>query len=224
MSSDNIHVVLEQSRDWVALIITAMVPVVVMLITLYVSKRRQKEALAQQAAEHIAAMDKQEEINRINCLPYFVTTAFEVKPRPKDSLFIISIDLKNIGNGTAASLSFECIEELASDYYLPVHETDNFVYTVSKAFTYESSVAQVNSTVNAQFSVYSKSPDNAPRQLITEPFTITIKYMDMMGRPYRQVITLKYMADLTSNKYEVTDLYSFAPNLITEVTTNEAAI
>ena len=64
-------VFLTNGRDWIEVFIQSVVPALIMIITLIVSKNQQKQALAQQAEEHKAEMMQQKESTRLSVLPIF---------------------------------------------------------------------------------------------------------------------------------------------------------
>ena len=106
-------------RDWLALIVECAVPVVIMIITLIVSRIQQsralkqqakesKQQLEQQAKEHAQEMLVQKDVLRLSIMPVFdvvsITGEYDSPEYLKTSAkknHILKIVLKNVGSGNA---------------------------------------------------------------------------------------------------------------------------
>ena len=109
-------------RDWLGLIVECAVPVIIMIITLIVSRIQQnralrqqakesKQQLEQQAKEHAQEMLVQKDVLRLSIMPVFdvvsITGEYDspgyLKNSPKKN-HILKIVLKNVGSGNALGL------------------------------------------------------------------------------------------------------------------------
>ena len=61
MESEILQVFLTNGRDWLAIIVEALIPVAIMLLTLHSEKKGHRESLKQQAEEHRMELSAQKE-------------------------------------------------------------------------------------------------------------------------------------------------------------------
>ena len=103
-------VFLTNGRDWLAIIVEALVPVAIMLFTLHSEKKRHRESLRQQAEEHEIELSVQKESTRLAILPIFnlvgMTATDEVTTLSSGVTLdrhIFTLHLENVGSGVAMS-------------------------------------------------------------------------------------------------------------------------
>ena len=209
----------DDSRDWVAIIVNALIPLVVMLSTLIFERHCQKKAIKQQKEEHSEILAKQDEANRINIMPVFDVTHFSGIIQMHNGMskeikeHVLDIRIKNVGNGVAMGVNFKWIELKNSNEIIdfPVCENKSAIYTCYKEFQYENAVAPVGSEVSAQLI---RRPLDEDENNSENNLCFTLRYFDLNGIFYEQAIIIKfYLQSIETGEIKPFDIMALPPQV-----------
>ena len=161
MESEIQQIFVTNGRDWLGLIVECAVPVIIMIITLIVSRIQQnralrqqakesKQQLEQQAKEHAQEMLVQKDVLRLSIMPVFdvvsITGEYDspeyLKNSPKKN-HILKIVLKNVGSGNAlglVTLLSPCNDDIVFGF---VDRSDTAIYRCYKDFEYDNAIATI---------------------------------------------------------------------------------
>lgn len=211
-------VFLTNGRDWIEIFIQSVVPVLIMIITLIVSKNQQKQALAQQAEEHKAEMMQQKESTRLSVLPIFNFVSISGEMEPMASLsssqlqrHILKLQLENVGAGIAMSpyIKWNEIEGVVKSH--PFCETDTAYYCCYKDIPYENMVAAPGKALEVQI-VRNPKGEDFP---VEDFFVLPIGFSDMLGHKYEQRIAVTFYI-LKDRNVTVTNISAITPVLLAD--------
>ena len=205
------------SRDWLAIIISALIPILVMAITLFFSHREQRRALKQQADTFEISLKEQKETTRLSIMPVFdvvkVTSRLELMPvlsaQPQTS-FLIDISLKNAGNNTAINPYTKWTSVKNDCAWFPVYENEYAYYTCYKDAQCDRLVVAVQDeieiTLNRQC-VKAETP-------ASEEVLLPLRFCDLLGNEYEQRIVIRLFADVENGDMVLFELKSHIPELL----------
>lgn len=215
------------SQDWCSIIISALIPLLVMGITLFVSHWEQNRALKQQAEEskkqldqqakeHDQVMLEQKESVRLGLLPIFnligMSAGVEKVTFPTGMTLenhVFKLQVENIGSGIAISpyIKWDEIDGVMLNH--PIFENETAYYRCYKDFTYDNMVAPPGKTVEVQIIRVPKD-ETSP---IEDSFVVPIRFEDVLGNQYEQRIVISFFLcqDYTA---EITNIASITPVLL----------
>lgn len=217
MSDFILKVEVINSRDWIAILVSAVIPVLIMCITLWFSNRENKKLLKQQEQEHIDIMNQQTEATRLSVMPIF--DIVEIigrkeklhKRESNEAKHIIEIRLKNVGNGIAMNTYLKWKSDIDTKEYYPVYKDENAIYTCYKAFSYDNTIATIGKEINVYLIRKSTNQEDKSENSIVLP----ISYYDVLDNHYEQKITMNYyISDQVTGEVEAFDVTPLTPNLV----------
>lgn len=217
MSDFILKVEVINSRDWIAIIVSAVIPVLIMYITLWFSNRENKKLLKQQEQEHIDIMNQQTEATRLSVMPIF--DIVEIigrkenlhKRESNEAKHIIEIRLKNVGNGIAMNTYLKWKSDIDTKEYYPVYKDENAIYTCYKAFSYDNTIATIGKEINVYLIRKGENQEDKSENSIVLP----ISYYDVLDNHYEQKITMSYyIFDQATGEVEAFDVTPLTPNLV----------
>lgn len=217
MSDFILKVELINSRDWIAIIVSAVIPVIIMGVTLWCSKRENKRLLKQQEQEHIDIMNQQTEATRLSVMPIFDIVAIIgrkenlYKRESNEAKHIIEIRLKNVGNGIAMNTYLKWKSDIDTKEYYPVYKDENAIYTCYKTFSYDNTIATIGKEINVYLIRKGENQEDKSENSIVLP----ISYCDVLDNHYEQKITMSYyISDQATGEVEAFDVTPLIPSLV----------
>lgn len=229
-----IPVFIQNPRDWLAIFLSAAIPVLVMVVTLLVSRQQQKNALKQQDFEHKAALSqqasqhqdilkKQNDAYRLSIMPVFdvVSITGKVKSfKPFSTIMlkhILEITLKNVGNGAAMCTYTKWVNGSNKLEYHPVHEDDYASYTCYKEFQYDNTIATIGKEIDVMLERKSKGKDY--KTFFDNSLILPVSYFDLIGNHYIQNIVVHFhIIDRETGEIEPFNIMPLPPDLIEDNT------
>ncbi len=184
--------------NFVGLILSTLVPMIIMIVTLKSEKKSAKQdaierkrqyqesmKIAQQ--QHLEQLKTQNDINRISIMPYLICKKVE-KHGNKDN---VSLDFifTNIGNGSAVELTVKYLN--IDNSPLAISDTFLATYHCSCPFDDFSSVVQPNNV--CRFSVM-QSLKYADIDVNVDKFSFAVCFKDMKMNQYEQRFTALFEA------------------------------
>lgn len=189
--------------DFVCLIFSTIIPIIIMVFTLRSEKKTAKQALFEQEKQyedskkiaelqHKEQLEAQNEINRIAIMPYFIIE--DVNAKVENAKLKFSIILKNIGNGIAINLTTKYIES-NSGLLCVVCETKLATYFCTAPFDVYNANARTGDKCELEISqeLIGKDENNY------DYFRLDIKYTDMKQKQYQQTFAIYFDACDLSN-------------------------
>lgn len=187
--------------DFVGLISSTVVPIIIMLVTLKSEKKSAKrdaiereqqyqESMKISQQQHMEQLKTQNDINRISIMPYLICKTVE-KHGNKDK---VSLDFifTNIGNGSAVELTVKYLND--NDSPMAISDTFLATYNCSQPFDDFSSVVQPNNV--CRFSVKQNLKDIAVNEN-KDKFSFIVCFKDMKMNQYEQRFTVLFEASET---------------------------
>lgn len=214
------------SIEWLTIIASAIIPVLIMIITLRVSKCENKKQLHQQEQEHIDIMNNQIQTTRLSVMPIFdIATIvgkkenlYGTKTNELKQIHIIEIRLKNIGNGIAMNTHLKWQHNIDTMEYFPVYEDESALYTCYKEFSYDDTVAAIGKEVKAFLIRKGKANENMSENSIILP----IAFCDILENHYEQKIIIKYdISNKETGEVKTYAVIPLVPSLADEEDENE---
>lgn len=210
--------------DLLAIIISVLIPILVMVITLFCSYLGQKRALKQQATEFNQSLREQKENTRLSIMPVFdveaINGAIYSPPYLKTvqaTNHLIEIRLKNVGNGSAISPCKDWIPANNNCMYGQIYESDSAYYRRYKSVEASTLIAQVDREITVILERVKKNvEDQAMDWLI-----FSIQFRDMLDNQYEQKIAINFCINGESGNVELLELQSNVPVLLKATDANE---
>ena len=222
-------------RDWLALIVECAVPVVIMIITLIVSRIQQsralkqqakesKQQLEQQAKEHAQEMLVKKEVLRIcnmqvidvvNIKGEYDSPEYLKKKKKKNH--ILKIVLKNVGSGNALGLVpliSPCNDDIVFGF---VDRSDTAIYRCCKDFEYNNAIATIGKEVSV-YIIRDKRGVSIPTEDI---FALPLRFMDMIGTCYEQRIVVQILINEKDGSVEPCTIKPDIPRVILTDSSND---
>lgn len=205
------------SRDWLDIIISALIPIGVMVITLLFSRREQTRALKQQADEFKQSLREQHENTRLSAMPVFdvveVTGSLKELPYfsdvPRTGHFI-EIRLRNTGNGTAMNpYTYSISEENLHTKHL-VYENEYAYYTCYEDAQSDRLVAAVQQEIKVTLT-RKNFKDEIP---VPEEVILPLRFSDLLGNEYEQKIAIQFCINMDNGSVSLFELKSHIPELL----------
>lgn len=185
--------------DVISMLLSTVVPIIIMIITLIVEKKRANKNMKIQQKKHLKdieetktmhqeqikvlkegnqkRIDAQNEINRISIMPYLINEP-NVSLESGDTL---TIPFKNIGNGTATHCCVE-YDELSDC----ICETNFIEYYCSQPFDCISNVIQENQSNDLKIKLKIKDDMDFDKENLCDRLNFAIKFDDMKMNSYKQ--------------------------------------
>lgn len=207
------------SRDWLDIIISALIPIGVMVITLIFSRREQTRALKQQANEFKQSLREQLENTRLSAMPVFdvveVTGSLKELPSlrstPRKGHFI-EIRLKNSGNGTAMNpYTYSIPEENLYTKHL-VYKNEYAYYTCYEDAQSDRLVAAVQQEIKVTLT-RKNIKDEIP---VPEEVILPLRFSDLLGNKYEQKIAIQFCINMDNGSVSLFELKSHIPELLVQ--------
>ena len=205
------------SRDWLGIIISALIPIGVMVITLLFSRREQTRALKQQADEFKQSLREQHENTRLSSMPVFdvveVTGSLKELPyfsdAPRTGHFI-EIRLRNTGNGTAMNpYTYSISEENLHTKHL-VYKNEYAYYTCYEDAQSDRLVAAVQQEIKVTLT-RKNIKDEIP---VPEEVILPLRFSDLLGNEYEQKIAIQFCINMDNGSVSLFELKSHIPELL----------
>ena len=184
--------------DFVGLILSTIVPIIIMIVTLKSEKKSAKqdaidreqqyqESMKIAKQQHLEQLKTQNDINRISIMPYLICKTVE-KHGNKDK---VSLDFifTNIGNGSAVELTVKYLNN--NEQPMAISDTFLAMYNCSRPFDDFSSVVQPNNV--CRFSVKQKLKGVALEEN-KDKFSFIVCFKDMKMNQYEQKFTVVFEA------------------------------
>ena len=205
------------SRDWIEIIISAAIPVVIMLVTLLVSRQQNKKALKQQENEHIDILNNQLQTARLSIMPIFDVTEIsgkiekQYKGELARAIHIIEIKIKNVGNGVAMNTYLKWINSTCELEYYPVYEDENARYTCYKEFNYDNTIATVGKEIN----VFLIRKNKNDEKVLKNAMILPVCFCDILDNHYEQKIIINYsISNEATGEIKAFEITPLTPNLL----------
>ena len=235
MGSEIQQIFVTNGRDWLGLIVECAVPVIIMIITLIVSRIQQnralrqqakesKQQLEQQAKEHAQEMLVQKDVLRLSIMPVFdvvsITGEYDspeyLKNSPKKN-HILKIVLKNVGSGNAlglVTLLSPCNDDIVFGF---VDRSDTAIYRCYKDFEYDNAIATIGKEVSV-YIIRDKRGVSIPTEDI---FVLPLRFMDMIGTCYEQRIAVQILINEKDGSVEPCTIKPDIPRVILTDSSND---
>lgn len=205
------------SRDWLDIIISALIPIGVMVITLIFSRREQTRALKQQANEFKQSLREQHENTRLSAMPVFDVVEVigslkelpSLRNTPRKGHFI-EVRLKNSGNGTAMNPYTRWIFEGSSNINHPVYESEYASYTCYEDAQAECLVAAVLQEIKITL-IRKSTKDETPA---LDEVVLPLCFCDLLGNEYAQKIVIRFCINMDNGSVSLFELKSHIPELL----------
>ena len=193
-------------RDCISIIISAVIPVLVMVITLAFSHKEQKNALAQQAKEYERQLEQQEEEHkreirvqneslRLSVMPVFdvisVSGRYETPQYMKTlakKIHIFEIQLKNVGSGNAFRLETRISSHHGEAVLNLIDTSETAYYKCYKDFQFDNAIATIGKEISVLV-IREKRGISIP---IEDSLTFPFYFHDMIGNCYEQKIAIQF--------------------------------
>ncbi len=175
-----------------SLIITPIITLLVMYITLRFDKRK-----------HKIAVEKQEEMDRISIMPYFVVSKIYTEiSRNKNSF---TLKFTNYGNGTATELQSDKIK---SERFNASDMGVNIKYYFGQPFYSTRNIASYKDECEL---IITQSTEPVFNENYADEFSFEILFKDMAERQYKQTVYVQYTLN---DKIEVGNVSISKPTLL----------
>lgn len=216
MESEILQVYLTNERDWIAIIVEALIPVAIMLFTLHSEKKRHRESLKQQAEEHRMELSAQKESTRLGILPIFnligMTATEEVTTLLSGATLnnhIFTLRLENVGGGVAMSpfVKWNEIDGVILNH--PFDKTETAYYCCYKDIPCENMVAAPGKSIEIQI-IRKPKGMSVP---IDDHFVLPIGFADVLGHKYEQRIAVQFYI-LKDKNVTITNVFANPPVLL----------
>lgn len=217
MENEIQQIFITNGRDWIEIIIEALIPVAIMLFTLYSEKNRHRESLEQQAKEHKEEMQKQKESVRLGVMPIFDVVKIEGTLEPKPTLsgdckehHILTIRLKNVGTGVATRPYVKTSSGTGKILDL-IDENGCAYYQCYKDCSRENMIASPEKEIDIQILRILKNEDVTEESDI---FMFTICFDDVLGNQYEQRIVIEVIQPSNEGDVEIDGIATKVPDLV----------
>ena len=202
-------------HDWIAIIVEAIIPVIIMFITLRSEKKRHRQSLKQQEEEHKIELSAQKESARLEVLPIFNLVEMTAKEEVTILLsqeikkHIFTLRLENVGNGIAISpfIKWNDIEGVILNH--PFDQTDTAYYCRYKDIPCENMVAVPGKPIEIQI-VRKPKGEDIP---VEDYFVLPIGFCDVLGHKYEQRIAVEFYI-YKNGEISVTKISAIVPVLL----------
>ncbi len=114
-------------------LLSAIIPLLILVITLRFEKKQTKQQLDQEKKEHQEILHLQNESNRIAAMPYFIISTRSCAHVESDKVYF-NIFLINKGNGIAIKVNGKYIGLIYENCLFPLCETNLAVYNCTSIF------------------------------------------------------------------------------------------
>ena len=202
------------SRDWIEIIISAAIPVVIMFVTLLVSKQQNKKVLE---SEHIEILNNQLQTTRLSIMPIFDVTEISGKKEKQykgelaRAIHIIEIKIKNVGNGVAMNTYLKWGTSTCELEYHPVYEDENARYTCYKEFSYDNTIATVGKEIN----VFLIRKNKNDKKVFKNAMILPVCFFDILYNHYEQKIIINYnITNEATGEIKAFEITPLTPNLL----------
>lgn len=205
------------SQDWLPIIISILIPILVMVITLLCSRGEQTRALKQQANEFKQTLSEQKENTRLSAMPVFdvveitgsLKELLSLRNTPRKGHFI-EVRLKNSGNGTAMNPYTRWISEESSNINHPVYESEYASYTCYEDAQAECLVAAVQQEIKITL-IRKSTKDETPA---LDEVVLPLCFCDLLGNEYEQKIAIQFCINMDNGSVSLFELKSHIPELL----------
>ena len=214
-------------RDWISIIISAVIPVFIMIITLAFSHKEQEKALAQQAKEYERQLEQQEnehkeelsaqnETLRLSVMPIFdvisVSARFETPQYMQASakkIHVFEIRLKNVGSGNALRLETKISSHGGEAVLNLIDTSETAYYKCYKDFQFENAIATIGKEISVLIIREKRGISIPMEDLLTFPFY----FYDMVGNCYEQKIAIQFFINESDGSVSVFNIIPAIPTL-----------
>ena len=199
--------------DWVNLITGALVPLLIMYLTLRSEKKRHSEALKQQSQEHQAEMIEQKNASRLSIMPVFdvvgISGKFYSLPlKTMDKIdHLIEIRLKNVGNGAAVSPMENWVP--SEDSLKQVYESETAYYKRWKDISNDALIVGMGKEISIILNREKKTDNPVPVDWVVLP----IQFKDLLENEYKQRIAIQIGYSSKDASVELLELKTNIPEI-----------
>lgn len=206
-----------------SIILSPLLSIFILVLTLRHEKRqfgiqikneqkKHRETIDLMKMQHEKALSKQDEANRISCMPYFIIEK-SIPAYLENNRLFFNISFTNKGNGTAIELLVKHFDHQSEIYLLPIFESNRAIYVCACPFDYEKNVVNPKENCSFLMSQIVKEDRKVIESSNLDEVTIKILYKDLLLNQYEQEFMFLFCEDL-KGRIVVDRVASYTPIII----------